>query len=271
MAVPFAVGLVPSEDRGRAIGAVMGGLLTGILLSRMASGALASSIGWRETFVCAAGVMAATALVLRFALPTQHPPQPLAYRAIMGSLLGVVRREPLLRRHALVGAFGFASFSVFWSTLSFHVTALGYGSKTAGSFGAIGVVGIAAAPIVGRLGQRVSPVKINVFGLFTIALGFALFGAGATSLLVLALGTVLLDAGMQSMHLANQTIIFGLVPELRNRINAVYMVTCFVGAALGTVAAAFVWQHLGWLGVSSLGAAFALGGLLPLALWTGSP
>jgi len=90
------------------------------------------------------------------------------------------------------------------------------------------------------------------------------FAAGAHSLVVLAVGVVLLDAGSQSSHLANQTIIFGLNPTLRNRINAIYMVTFFVGGALGTAAAAVAWERGGWTGVCVLGGAFAVAGQLPL-------
>ena len=133
----------------------MAGLLAGILLSRMASGALAGAIGWRATFAAAAGLMVLLAAVMRVALPRQTPAQPLAWRAIIASLGGIVRREPLLRRHALVGACGFATFSAFWSTLSFHLAQLGYGARTAGFFGVIGLTGVAVAPIVGRLTGRV--------------------------------------------------------------------------------------------------------------------
>jgi predicted MFS family arabinose efflux permease len=266
LSVPFAVGLVPSAERGRAIGLVMGGLLAGILVSRTASGTVASSLGWRVTFVFAAAVMVATAIMLRVALPTQVPPQPLPYRSIMASLFGVVRTEPLLRRHAGIGALVFASFSVFWSTLAFHLATLGYGSRTAGLFGVIGVVGVTAAPIVGRLAGKVRPAFINGFGLISVTLGYFLFFIGAKSFIVLALGVVLLDLGMQSSHLTNQTIIFGLKEELRNRMNGVYMVSCFVGGALGTAVAALAWQHWGWSAVTGVGAAFALCGLLRLAL-----
>ena len=264
LAVPFAVGLVAPEQRGRAIGVVMGGLLTGILLSRTASGVLAGVVGWRATFALAAGLMGITAALIRVALPAQRPAQPLAWRAILAALFGVVRDEPLLRRQALVGALGFAAFSTFWSTLSFHVARLGYGSKTAGLFGMIGVVGVAAAPIVGRMAGRVRPTLINQCGLAAVLVSFLVFAAGAHSLVVLALGVVLLDAGSQSTHLANQTIIFGLNPALRNRINAIYMVCFFVGGALGTAAAAVAWQRAGWTGVCVLGGALAAAGQLPL-------
>jgi predicted MFS family arabinose efflux permease len=267
MALPFAVGLVPlgnQRERGRAIGLTMGGLLTGILLSRTVSGALAALVGWRATFACAAGLMVALAVVLRAALPRQEPEQPLPWGTIVRSLAGVVRGQPLLRRHSLVGACGFASFSVFWSTLSFHVERLGHGSTTAGMFGVVGLSGIVAAPIVGRLSGTVRPTRINVVGLAAVMLGFAVFGGASASLVAIALGVVLLDAGVQASHLANQTIIFGLNPALRNRINAVYMVSYFIGGAIGTITAAAAWERWGWTGVCVLGAAFAGAGLLPL-------
>jgi|HubBroStandDraft_2_1064218.scaffolds.fasta_scaffold13597_4 predicted MFS family arabinose efflux permease len=264
MIVPYAASLVPAEERGAAIGTVMGGLLTGILLSRTLSGTLSSLIGWRATFACAAGLMAVLAVVLRFVLPRQSPAEPLPWVAVVRSLAGLVRGEPLLRIHAAVGAMGFASFSVFWSTLSFHLATMGYGSRAAGMFGAVGVAGIAAAPVAGRLAGRVAPSLINAVGLTAAALGFVLFLVSSRSLVVLGLGVVLLDAGVQASHLANQTVIFGLAPERRNRLNAVYMVSYFVGGAIGTGAASIAWSRGGWAGVCATGIVFALAGLLPL-------
>jgi len=264
MAVPFAVGAVPPAERGKAIGTVMAGLLAGILLSRTASGALAQAIGWRGTFAAAAGLMVGLAAVIRFALPPQRPARPLAWRAILASLAGIVRREPLLRRHALVGACAFAAFSAFWSTLSFQLARLGHGSRTAGLFGVLGLTGVAVAPLVGRLTARVRPAVLNAGGHLLIVLGFVLFWAGARSLSVLAAGVVALDAGVQGSHLTNQSVIFGLDPDARNRINAVYMVTYFAGGALGTVLAGWAWDIGGWSGVCALGVAAGLAGMAPL-------
>jgi predicted MFS family arabinose efflux permease len=264
MALPFAVGLVPVEQRGRAIGLVMGGLLTGILLSRTASGLLAAAVGWRATFASAAALMIAVALMIRLALPRQEPERPLAWKTILSSLAGVVRGQPVLRRQSLVGAAGFASFSVFWSTLSFQLAELGHGSTTAGLFGVLGLSGVAVAPIVGRLSAIVRPTRINVLGLLAVAAAFALFGALGSSIVALGVGVVLLDAGVQASHLANQTIVLGLEPALRNRLNAVYMVSYFLGGALGTVTAAVAWERTGWAGVCGLGAGFSLVGLVPL-------
>jgi predicted MFS family arabinose efflux permease len=264
MAVPFAVGVVDREERGAAIGAVMTGLLTGILLSRTASGLLAAAIGWRATFVGAALLMTLMALVLRLALPPQRPPEPLAWRAVVVSLPGVLRAEPLLRRHALLGALGFASFSIYWSTLSFQLAALGHGPRTAGLFGVLGLAGVAVAPFIGRHAERLGPTRVNATALSILAASFVVSSLASRSLPGLALGAILLDVGMQANHLTNQTVIFGLTPALRNRINAVYMVVFFVGGAVGTTLGSWAWEVAHWKGVCLAGASISLSGLLLL-------
>jgi hypothetical protein len=48
--------------------------------------------------------------------------------------------------------------------------------------------------------------------------------------------------------------VYELAPAARSRINAVYMTSYFVGGALGSAAAAFVYEQRGWGGVCVLGA-----------------
>jgi predicted MFS family arabinose efflux permease len=266
MIVPFAVGLAPPEQRGRVVGNVMGGLLAGILLSRTVSGTLGAVIGWRWVFVAAAGVMAVLAGVLRVALPAVPPSAALPYRALLASLVTIARREPVLRRRCLVGGLGFACFSVFWSTIAFHVahSPIRGGSATAGLLGVLGVTGIVVAPIAGRLAMRVPPARVNLGALAVIAAAFAVFAALPGSLIAISAGVILLDAGAQANQLTNQTVIYGLAPAERSRINAIYMVVYFLGGALGTAVAAQAWQHGGWLAVCATGGVFAGLAMLPL-------
>lgn len=263
--VPYAVDLAPIEQRGRVVGTVMAGLFAGILLSRTASGALGAVLGWRAVYVIAAVVMAILGIVLRLVLPQRQPPERLAYAVVLRSLGTVVRTEPVLRARAVVGGLGFASFSVFWAMLSYHLADLGYGSGTAGLFGAVGVVGVLVAPVAGRLATGPRPARLNAVALLATAASFAVFLLGARSLVAIAAGVVLLDAGVQASHLTNQTVIYGLRPELRSRLNAVYMVAYFIGGSLGTVASTLAWSWGGWPAVCATGASFALLALLPLA------
>jgi predicted MFS family arabinose efflux permease len=277
MVIPFAVGLAAADDRGRVVGNVMGGLLAGILLSRTASGALGALIGWRGVFVAAAGVMAALAGVLRVALPADPPATALAYRQLLASLATIARREPVLRRRCVVGGLGFASFSVFWSTIAFHLKHAGLGSAAAGGLGVLGLTGIIVAPIVGRLAMKIPPARINLGSLILLVLAFVVFavdGALGTAaidlgvvhlpglLIVIGVGVVLLDAGTQANQLTNQTVIYGLAPAERSRINAIYMVSYFLGGALGTGVAAAAWSLGGWPALCVAGVAFSV-----LAMW----
>lgn len=262
--LPYAVDLAPREDRGKVVGTVMTGLLAGILLSRTVSGALGAVLGWRMVYAVAAALMLGLAVVIRTAVPPRRPERALPYLETLRSLATAWRTEPVLRRRAVVGGLGFASFSVFWSMLSFQLATFGYGSATAGMFGAIGLAGILVAPIAARKATGDAPSRLNVTALIATALSFGIFAVGARSLFLIGAGVVLLDAGVQANHLTNQTVIFGLAPELRSRLNALYMVGYFAGGALGTVAASAAWSFGRWPAVCALGGALALLGMLPL-------
>lgn len=255
--VPYAATASPPDARGRGVGTVMGGLLIGILLSRTVSGFLAAALGWRAVYVLGAVLMLALSALLAWRLPDQRPPTPAAIGEIYASLGRILVRQPVLRLHSLLGAMTFGAFSVFWSTLAFHLAALPphYGSIAVGAFGLVGVVGALAAPLVGRLADRRDPRIVSGLAIVVTLASFAVFAAAGTSLAGIAAGVVLLDVGAQSNHVSNQTRIFGLDAALRSRLNTVYMTSYFAGGALGSWAGAVAWAKAGWPGVCAAGAA----------------
>jgi predicted MFS family arabinose efflux permease len=266
LVVPFAVAAAPEGARGRSVGLVMSGLLVGILLSRTVSGLVAARVGWRWTYVGAAVLMVVLAALLRALLPRQAPPAAASWRNLVASLPALVRDEPLLRRHALLGALAFAAFSVFWTTLAFHLAAppLGHGSAVAGLFGIVGVAGAIAAPLAGRLADRHGSAIVNLAAIVTVLASFGVLAAFGRSLAGLAAGVVILDFGVQANQISNQTTVLGLSAERRNRMNTVYMVTYFAGGALGSTVGAFAWNAAGWPGVCAAGALFSG---IALAVW----
>ncbi len=264
--VTYATGLASPERRGRVVGLVMSGLLVGILLSRTLSGAVAARAGWRAVYWIAAGVMLLLAATLASVLPRQSPARRVPYAELLGSLWRLVRTESVLRRHAVMGALGFAAFSAFWTTLSFHLASLPghYGSETAGMFGLVGAAGALAAVGAGRLAERIGPRPLNGTALALVVGSFGLMAAAPASLWVLALGVVGMDAGVQASHISNQTRIYALSAELRNRLNSVYMVVYFLGGALGSAVGARMWTAFGWMGVCVTGGGFAAAALIAL-------
>jgi predicted MFS family arabinose efflux permease len=265
--VPYAATAAPPEARGRGVGTVMSGVLIGILLSRTASGFVGAAWGWRSVYFLAAGLMLAFAALLALRLPPQWPESRVPVREIYASLGRIVGREPVLRLHSLLGAMTFGAFSVFWSTLAFHLAALPerYGSRTVGAFGLVGVVGALAAPLVGRFADKRDPRIVNGLAIVVTLASFAVFAVSGASLIAIAVGVVLLDVGAQSNHISNQTRVFGLDAALRSRLNTVYMTSYFAGGALGSWVGALAWGRAGWSGVCAVGAVMSSVALVALA------
>ena len=262
LALPLAAHLAPPAERGRAVGTVMGGLLVGILLARTASGFVGAHLGWRAVYVLAAGLMLALAAALRWLLPRSFPEASLPYPALLRSLFTLLAEEPVLREAALLGALGFAAFSVFWSTLAFFLEArLGLGADVAGLFGVLGAAGALAAPLFGRLADRTSP-RANAGLMLVVALaGFGALAMTGHHLAGLVAGVLLLDVGVQGNHVSNLARVHARRPEARSRMNTVYMVTYFVGGSLGTAVGTWSWTGHGWPGVCAAGAGFVLAAL----------
>lgn len=260
--IPLAAEMAPADSRGRVVGTVMSGLLAGILLARTISGAVGAYFEWRTMFAIGAVVAAATGVMLFLALPRRPPEQRHAYLALLLSLGDLARGQPALRRAMLIQGAMFSCFSVFWTTLALLLQGPPFrmGSDVAGLFGIIGVAGVVMAPVAGRLADKRGPHGIIGAGIALVLASFAVFAAFPT-VTGLAVGVVLLDTGVQMSMISNQSIIFGLVPSARNRINTIYMTGMFVAGAAGSAAASIAWTRFGWPGVCALGAAIALAGL----------
>jgi predicted MFS family arabinose efflux permease len=257
--VPFAAQLAPPRQRGRVVGSVLSGLLFGVLLARTFSGLLGAHFGWRAVYWLAAGMMLALAVSVQFLLPRSEPAVRLSYLGLLKSIAGLVREHRALRESAFLGAMFFCAFSAFWTTLVFllETPPFHYGSQAAGLFGLIGAAGAAGAPLVGRFTDQYGARKTIGFALVTVFLAYVLLGLTGRSLAGLIVGVILLDLGVQSGHVANQTRIYGLVPEARSRLNTFYMVCYFIGGATGSLLGAWSWRLAGWPGVCG----FALMGI----------
>jgi len=266
--VPLAADLAPTAERGRVVGTIMSGLLVGILLSRTFAGFVGDAAGWRAVFWAGAAMNAVVWLLLLTSLPAEAARPPVPYGALLRSCLTLVRAHPDLRLHAALGGLAFAAFSTFWVTLVLHLATLpgDYGARAAGLYGAIGVVGAVAAPLVGRLADSTGGRSINAVGCALILVSFVLLGVGGGSLVLIGLAVVLLDFGTQASHINNQARIFALDPAARSRINTVYMVTYFTGGALGSLMGTRAWVHAGWTGVCATGAGLAAIALLLLGV-----
>jgi predicted MFS family arabinose efflux permease len=262
--VPAAATLAPDAHRGKVVGSVMTGLLLGILLSRVVSGFVAEHFGWRTMFIAAAAAIALLGVALWRGLPRLKPTTHLAYRALLGSLGKLWLKHGALRRAALAQGLLSVGFSAFWSTLAvmLHGEPFHLGSSAAGAFGLAGAAGALAAPLAGRMADRRGPELVTRVGAGLVLVSFAVMGLmpfvpPQAQLGLLVASAIGFDLGIQVALIAHQTIVYGIDPGARSRLNAVLFTTVFIGMATGSALGSVALAHWGWMAVTALSAGAA--------------
>lgn len=250
--LPLAASLSAPENRGKVVGTIMSGLLVGILLSRTLSGFIGEVLGWRAMFWIAAGLCMLLFFIIKKQFPYNKPVFKGSYGKLIGSLFTLIKEQPLLREATLINVFSFAQFGAFWTTMVLLLSTepFNFNSATIGLFGIVGASGVLAAPLVGKLGDKGSSRVAVGYGCALIALSFIVFYFSAASVVGLVIGIVLIDIGLQGVHISNQTRVYSIMPEARNRMNTVFMSFSFLGTAAGSAFGLFLWQFGGWHAVA---------------------
>jgi predicted MFS family arabinose efflux permease len=263
--VPLAAHLAPEHSRGRIIGNIMGGLITGIMLARPLANGLAAVAGWRAIFAVSAISMAGVALLIARFVPERRPEPDLRYGQLLLSSLSLLVKTPAIRRRTAYQATIFAAFNLFWTAVPLLLaTRFGLGQGGIALFALAGAGGALAAPFAGRLGDRGHIRTGTAAALASAIAAFLIAGwaAAAHALFLLAAAAVLLDAATQLNQVLGQRVLFSILPEARGRINAVYMTVVFLAGALGSTLATLSFDQGGWTATASVGAALATAALL---------
>jgi predicted MFS family arabinose efflux permease len=268
--VPLAGTLAPAQERGRIVGTVMSGVLSGILLARTVSGLIAGIAGWRAPFYVAAAMMVVLAVVMWRALPRVASSAEMPYPRLLASVGRLVRAEPRLRRRMVYGSCGFAGFSVVWTTVAFLLAGgrYHYGSVTIGLFGLAGLLGAVGASGVGRIADRGHGRSFTGVVLAMVLASWGILAFAPHSLIAVIAGLIVLDFAVQGQNIVSQHVIYGIGTGQASRINTAYMVSNFIGGAIGSAAGSIAWDHGGWGPVCVVGAVIAA---IPLAFWLTEP
>lgn len=262
--VPLAATLASPEKRGKVVGTIMSGLLLGILLARTVAGLLASLGGWRTVYWVASVLMVIMALALWRGLPKVKQENHLNYPQLLASVFSLFTRDKLLRTRAVLGCLTFANFSILWTSMAFLLAAppFNYSEGVIGLFGLAGAAGALGARPAGGLADKGKSHMTTSAGLVLLLLSWAAIWYGHVSVLALIVGILVLDLIVQGVHITNQTVIYRVKPDARNRLTAGYMTSYFIGGAAGSLISASAWQHAGWTGVCAIGAIVAAINLL---------
>ncbi len=246
--LPLTASLSNDENRGANIGIVMSGLLVGILASRAVSGVIGDLLGWRAVFLIAAAICTLLIFLMAIRFPKNLPTFKGTYNELMRSMFGYIKTQPVLREASLINFFAFIVIMGFWTTMVLYLANPPHQFSTyqIGLFGIAGAAGALAAPLVGKLSGGNNPRKNLMIGFILELISVALFYFTGHNVFLFVVGIILIDIGQQAIHVTNQTRIYTLVPEARNRLNTIFMSVSFVGAACGSALGLWLWSLGGW-------------------------
>lgn len=203
-------------------------------------------------FYIAAGICLLIFFVIQNKFPVNKPQFQGTYSQLIKSLFTLIKTQPVLREATLINVFSFAQFGAFWVTMVLLLSGepFHYSSATIGLFGIVGASGALAAPLVGKLGDKGGSRVAVGYGCLLILISFIVFYFSIESVIGIAIGIVFIDVGIQGVHISNQTRVYSLLPEARNRLNTVFMSFSFLGTAAGSAYGLLLWKLGGWHAVT---------------------
>ncbi|MDE1188146.1 MAG: MFS transporter [Pantoea sp.] len=251
--IPLAGDLAADHQRGKIVGTVVSGVLTGILASRTVSGLVADAFGWRAIYVLAALMTLALALILLRSLPADQKRAAGSYPQLLGSIITVVRQHPTVQVTLVLGAIGFSVFTLFWTGLTFLLSSApyGYSASQIGLVGLVGLAGALAARRAGRLHDRGWSAGATGGALLLVMVSLIIAEIGGSSIFAILAAVLLLDIAIQATNVLNQTRLFAVDVTARSRLNTAFVVSNFIGGAIGSSLAGTLWQLGGWSGITA--------------------
>ncbi|MDH7788468.1 putative MFS family arabinose efflux permease [Ochrobactrum sp. 19YEA23] len=265
--VAYAASLAEPMRRGRVVGIVTSGIVLGILLARAVAGALTDIGGWRSVYLSSAVVTLLIGLMLWRSLPRQkRQAASVSYPALILSLATLFKEEPVLRIRAIIAMLIFADITTLLAPLVMPLSAPPFELSHAeiGLFGLAGAAGALAASRAGSAADRGHAQRMTGIALALMLVAWAPIALLGQSLLWLIVGVLIIDFGLQAVHVTNQAMIYRVRPDAQNRLTAAYMVFYSIGSASGSAISTWVYVHAGWNGVCLLGAGISL---VTLVFW----
>lgn len=193
--------------------------MMGILIARLLSGVVTQYTSWRTIYWLSVGLQYLIFVLLWLFMPDYPSTNPsgLNYFRMLWSILVMLTKHPVLVQACLVCFFISATFTNFWTTLTFLLSdpPYNYDSLVIGLFALVGIAGMLCSPIYARL------VIDRFVPLFTVVagLGWALIGicigtyTGTYTVAGPILQAFFADLGMQTCQIALRSSIFTVEPK----------------------------------------------------------
>ncbi|KAF7296982.1 MFS superfamily [Mycena indigotica] len=259
---PLVADIAPAHRRATALSVVISGLLLGVLVARVLAGVLGqlSAAGWRGAYYVGIATQAA-ALLANYLLLPDYPAKAvdgLTYWRILRTMARYAFTEPALLQACAVNFCTSAAFTSFWVTLTFLLGGPIYGYTTLdiGLFGLVGMAGVLLGPALGRGIDAL----VAWYAVLIAIVGFALFNviqmaAGGLSIAAVVVVAFGLNLFRQMVQASLATTVLSISVDARGRLNAINVLSIFLGQVTGTAAGTNIYLAHGW----RLCAAFSVG------------
>ncbi|KAG9690158.1 MFS general substrate transporter, partial [Aureobasidium melanogenum] len=264
--LPLVGDLAPPSKRAASLSIVTSGLLLGMLIARLLSGVLTNFTSWRNIYWLALGLQYVIFVLLWFFMPDYPSTNPdgISYFKILWSILEMLFKEPVLVQACFITFFTAATFTCFWTTLTFLLAGAPYhyDSLNIGLFALIGIASMLIGPLWAKyVIDRFVPLFSVILGECWCMLGICIGTyTGRITIAGPVIQAFLNDFGLQTAQIANRSAIYSIAPKARNRVNTAFMVATFCGQLVGTAAGNHLYARGGWVvsgsySVASIGAA----------------
>ncbi|KAK1759227.1 major facilitator superfamily domain-containing protein [Echria macrotheca] len=239
--LPLVGDLAPPNRRASSLAVVVSGLSLGLLVARVLAGIMANYTEWRNIYWFGLAVQVVVGVLLWIWMPgypSKNPEGGINYARLLGTIAHLFVTEPLLVQTALVAFLLSATFTSYWTTLSFLLSQppYGYSSLAIGMFGLMGIVVMLTAPWYSRkVIDRVAPLFSAIVGLSVELVGLIIgTSIGSFNVAGPVIQGLAIDVGSQFTQIGNRAAIYGIRPDARNRVNTAYMIAAFSGQLTGT-------------------------------------
>jgi predicted MFS family arabinose efflux permease len=268
--LPLVGDLAPPHRRSTALSIVVSGMLLGMLIARLLSGVVTEFIGWRYIYWIAFGLQYLILILLFLFMPdypSTNPDMGLVrkYPGLLFDILRMPFKYPVLVQACLIGFFTASIFTSYWTTLTFLLAGspYHYSSLTIGLFALVGIGSMTWGPIFARTVMEKHEPLFSILIGETICLIGVIIGTytGLHTVAGPIIQAACIDIGLQTSQIANRTVIFGVEPKGRNRVNTAYMVSVFCGQLMGTAAGNHLYARGGWIRSGSASVGFVCAAL----------
>ncbi|WOJ92226.1 MFS transporter [Congregibacter variabilis] len=253
---------VPKERLGFVTAVLTTGVIAGVQLSRVTSGAMGEILGWRSVYWMAAGAMALSMIVLPMLMDTDEPPGEAdrqSYGRLLNSLFTLASKHPRIMVSGIIQGLGFSAFLSCWLGIGLHLTSseLNLGTDTVGYLAAFSAVGLLVTPRLGHWADRFGAEKAR-FRMATInLLGILTLGLASYHWLFLILPILVMSTVGPMVDVTGRMTSLNTPPPVRTRLMTVYITLMFLGGGMGSWTGTIAYDLGGWWGTVALTSCFA--------------